>query len=168
MKTKIVISKLFKFKKKWKVKKARRAVELMNKAINSKEFKDEVLAFEFTDRRYRYSPNDNWQEIADNEKIYDIILKGNEQYNNREDDYRWTLKIKLGRFLRQVGRREQDLIITQNWFIKSSSTTDIDLAAHWVHEYAHVLGFHHDYDRTDRRPKSIPYALGTIVKKVLS
>ncbi len=165
MDTRIVISKMYKFRKKWKVKKARRAVALMNEAINSEAFKEEVLKFDFSDRRYRYDPKDDWQEITDNMKIFDILLKGNEQYRNREDDYVWKLKIKLGRYLQQVGRREQDLIITQNWFMRSA--TDIRLAAHWVHEYAHVLGFHHDYEDTDRRPKSIPYGLGTIVKKVL-
>jgi len=159
-------TKIYKFKKKWKVKKAYRTVDLMNKVINSNKFEEKVVSYSFTDRRYSYSREDEWEEVTDNNRIYEILKKGNEQYNIRKNDYVWKLKIKLGRYLPQVGRREKDLIITQNWFIKSS--TDKELAAHWFHEYAHVLGFHHDYERTDRRPHSIPYGLGVIVEEVIS
>lgn len=164
METKIVISKLHKFNKRWKRKKAHRAVALMNRVINSNEFREAVKAFDFTDRRYQKDPKGPIEEIMDNLKIYEILKQGNEQYGNREDDYKWTLHLKLGKFLRQVGRREKELIITQNWFMRRS--TDIELAAHWFHEYSHIFGFRHDYEETEERPNSIPYGLGTIVKDV--
>lgn len=167
MKTKVIITKLYKFRKRWKVKKARRVVELMNKVINSKAFEKEILAYSFTDRRYRHSKKDEYREIQDNKEIYEILRKGNEQKSKDGEDYIWKLRIKLGRGLRQVGRREGHLIITQNWFFKKSGN-DKSVAAHWFHEYAHVLGFAHDFEKTDRRPDSIPYGLGTIVLKILN
>lgn len=166
MKTKIIINKLFKFNKRWKIRKAKRVVNLMNKVLNSENFKREILDYEFTDRRYRQSRSDQFREIIDNNEIYDILMKGYEQNSSEGNDYTWKLNIKLGRFLRQVGRREGNLIITQNWFFKKNNN-DYKVAAHWIHEYSHVLGFHHDYEKTERRKDSIPYALGTIVEKVL-
>ncbi|MFB9054000.1 hypothetical protein ACFFVB_13010 [Formosa undariae] len=166
MRTKIVIKNLYKFKKAWQIGKARRVSALMNQVINSNEFKNEVLEWKFSDRRYRHSSNEDYQEISDNNKILEILMKGYEQNSNEGEDYTWVLNIKLGRLLRQVGRREGDLIITQNWFFKKPDN-EIEIAAHWFHEYSHILGFHHDYDSTERRPDSVPYALGTIVKKVL-
>ncbi len=166
MKTKILIGKLYKFKKQWRVRKAKRVADLMNRVINSDRFKQEVLGYEFTDRRYRPSSSEEYQEINDNEEIYEILMKGNEQDSNEGEDHTWKLHIKLGRGLRQVGRREGNLIITQNWFFKKPEN-EKEIAAHWFHEYSHVLGFHHDFERTDRRPDSVPYGLGTIVKRVL-
>jgi hypothetical protein len=136
----------------------------MNQVINSDEFRAAVNAYDFQDRRYQKNPGGPVEEITDNMKIYEILKQGNEQYGNRQNDHVWDLHIKLGRLLRQVGRREKELIVTQNWFMRRSS--DIRLAAHWVHEYSHVLGFKHDYDRTPRREHSVPYALGTIVENV--
>lgn len=166
METKISINKLYKFRKKWKVRKAKKVVALMNKAINSDQFKQEVLAYEFTDRRYRLSPKDEYREISDNNEIFKILMKGHEQNSTEGADYTWKLNIKLGRLLPQVGRREGDLIITQNWFFKKSNNEN-RIAAHWFHEYSHVLGFGHDYEKTERRPHSVPYGLGTIIEKVL-
>ncbi|XLS27934.1 hypothetical protein ACJD0Z_12080 [Flavobacteriaceae bacterium M23B6Z8] len=166
MKTKIMIHKLYKFKRKWKVKKARRVVALMNGVINSDEFKQKVLDYEFTDRRYRQSTDEPYREILDNKEILEILMKGHEQHSNESEDYTWKLRIKLGRFLPQVGRREGNLIITQNWFFRKDNN-ESQVAAHWFHEYTHVLGFHHDHDRTERRADSVPYGLGTIVKSVL-
>lgn len=167
MKTKIVIGQLYKFKKQWRIRKARRIVGLMNTVINSEQFKKEVLAYEFTDRRHRQSSKDEYREVTDNQEIYEILMKGIEQNAVSGADYTWKLYIHLGRGLRQVGRREGNLIVTQNWFFKKDNN-DKEVAAHWFHEYSHVLGFHHDYERTDRRKDSVPYALGTIVERVLA
>ena len=166
MDTKIEIQQLFKFRKSWMKKKAHRVVILMNEVINSDEFRDRVNGFDFKDRRYKASPTSEVREITDNKEIYELLKKGNEQYSDSGNDYLWRLKIKLGRGLRQVGRREKDLIITQNWFLKRSNN-DHSVAAHWFHEYCHVLGFMHDYKDTDIRPFSIPYAVGDIVEDLL-
>ena len=165
MKTKVIIGKLFKFKKNWQKRKARRVAHLMENVINSDEFGDRVKAYDFKDRRYRPSKNEEWKEITENAKILDILRKGNEQGSEKNDDHEWKLNIKLGRFLSQVGRREGQLIITQNWFFKIANN-DHSVAGHWVHEYAHVLGFGHDFEKTDRRPHSVPYAVGTIAEEI--
>lgn len=167
METRIIISKLYKFRKRWRIKKAERVVALMNKAINSEQFKQEILAYKFTDTRYRQFKEDDHREITNNQEIYDILMRGVEQNSDGNADYTWKLYIKLGRGLSQVGRREGNMIITQNWFFKRNKN-DIEVASHWVHEYSHVLGFHHDYERTERRKDSVPYALNTIVEKILN
>lgn len=165
--TRIIITKLYKFKKSWKVKKAHRAVELMNQVINSEKFKAKVLEFNFQDTRYRASADEEYRNIDSNEDIYNILRKGEEQGSSDGVDFTWKLRIKLGRGLSQVGRRDGNLIITQNWFIKRDNN-DSEVAAHWVHEYLHVLGFGHDYDDTERRPYSVPYGIGGIVSDLLN
>lgn len=165
MKTRIELTKLYKFKKQWRIKKARRVVVSMNEIINSELFKQKVRDFDFTDRRHRYTKEEEYREVTDNQEILDILMKGREQGSPEGDDYIWKLNIKLGRGLRQVGRREGNLIITQNWFFKPPGNEG-SLAAHWIHEHSHVLGFHHDFKETTRRIKSIPYGLGTIAKEV--
>ncbi|MFA0964535.1 hypothetical protein AB9P05_22195 [Roseivirga sp. BDSF3-8] len=166
MATKVIISDLYKFNRTWKKKKARRVVALMNTVINSEEFKEKVLAYDFQDTRYRRSSKEAYERLSDNQQIYDILMKGNEQESPEGDDHTWQLRIKLGRFLFQVGRREGDLIITQNWFFRKDGN-EAAVAGHWAHEYAHMLGFNHDYEPTERRDQSVPYAIGHIIEEIL-
>lgn len=166
MKTEIKIERLFKFKKKWMRKKARRVVVLMNEVINSDKFKKEILDYDFKDRRYRLDPKEQHREITDNQEIYDILMRGHEQNSEDGVDYTWKLRIALGRFNDQVGRRQGNLITTQNWFLKIKGN-EAKVASHWFHEYAHMLGFYHDKKKTPIRPYSVPYALNEIVEKVL-
>ena len=164
--TEIKIKKLYKFKKKWMIKKAHRVVALMNEVINSDEFGEAVKNYKYKDTRYRLDPRSDFQQIESGEEILEILRKGREQGSDQGDDYKWNLEIKLGRFRRVVGTRLGDLITTQNWLLKKSDN-DPEVASHWFHEYAHVLGFHHDRDSTDIRPDSVPYALNTIVEDVI-
>ena len=164
METKIILENLYKFKKTWKIKKAKKIVKLMNEVINSNSFEKELLAFKFSDTRFRH--DNEFQEIKSNKEIHQILKKGFEQNSADGNDYIWKLNIKLGRRLPQVGRRVGNLIITQNWFFKRDKNHS-KVASHWFHEYSHVLGFHHDYEETERRPNSVPYGLNQIVEKVL-
>lgn len=164
--TTIRIKRLYKFKKKWMIQKANRVVALMNEVINSDEFGKEVIEFNYTDTRYRLDPTSEYREISSGEEILNILRKGHEQNSQAGNDYKWELEIKLGRMGSVVGSRLGNLITTQNWFMKQQGN-DHQVASHWFHEYAHVLGFHHDKGATDIRPNSVPYALNTIVERVL-
>lgn len=165
-KTTIKIKKLYKFKKKRMVKKANRVVALMNVVINSQEFEDGVKNYKYLDTRYRLDPKDEYRSIETGEEILEILRKGQEQGSQSGNDYEWNLEIKLGRFKRVVGTRLGNLITTQNWLLKKDDN-DPKVTSHWFHEYAHVLGFHHDRKVTDIRPHSVPYALNTIVEDVI-
>lgn len=167
MDTTIKIQKLYKFKKSWMIKKAHRVVALMNEVINSDEFREEIKKFNFKDRRYQENSKGEIREILDNEEILGLLKRGREQDSTDGIDYTWKLYIALGRLNSQVGRREGNLIITQNWLLKTPKN-DAAVASHWFHEYAHVLGFKHDFDDTDIRPFSVPYALNEIVERVLA
>lgn len=166
-KTVIKVKRLYKFKKRWMKSKVRRVVALMNEVINSDEFGRRVIDHQYTDTRYRLDPNDDFRTIETGEEILELLRKGYEQGSDQGNDYEWNLVIKLGRFRGVVGTRLGDLITTQNWFFKKKGNDD-EVAGHWFHEYAHVLGFHHDKDATDIRPNSVPYALNKIVEDTIA
>lgn len=44
----------------------------------------------------------------------------------------------------------------------------IGYASHLVHEWCHKLGFTHDFERSENRENSVPYAIGNMVGKLYS
>jgi hypothetical protein len=46
------------------------------------------------------------------------------------------------------------------------SMTVNELAAHFVHEWLHKIGYDHDFKSTARRPYSVPYAVGDLVEVI--
>lgn len=42
-----------------------------------------------------------------------------------------------------------------------------EVAAHWIHEYCHTIGFIHDFKDQAKRKYSIPYVVGDIAANIL-
>lgn len=138
-------------------------VELMSSVLNSQAFQDKVLAGDFRDRRFKDRAG-VVQEIGDNKRILELILNGEEQLGEGGADAVWSLDLKLIRGIGFIGRRVGNQIQTRKrWFRRNSNAS---VAGHWIHEYLHVLGFIHDYDRTARRDFSVPYLVGYIAEEV--
>jgi hypothetical protein len=145
--------------------KAREAVASFVKIYNSDEFKLRVVNF-------KWKGQNQFADSAGltNEQVYNKILSGSE-IANAGNDFDADINLKayskgwpLGS---AIGFTDPDdnLIYTKWHFIKKSTVKE--LAAHYAHEYCHCLGFEHDFEDTDQRPFSVPYAIGDIIEELL-
>nr|WP_299486259.1 hypothetical protein [uncultured Allomuricauda sp.] len=164
--TKVNLNKLVNFNREKDIAKAKKVRELIEIIINSKEFHRKVVSADFQDRRFKHE-NGKIEEIRDNELILERLLKGKEQFSSESStDYEWDYQIVLYRSLTgEIGHRSKDTIFTKKK--KFRNMTYRNVASHWIHEYVHVIGFTHDFKRTERRPYSIPYLTGTIAGSIM-
>lgn len=162
--TKIQIKELVNFDPSDK-ERAEQIVPMMEYAINSEEFKKRILEAEFKDTRFRTSEGE--RAIDSNEEIYRILKAGKERHSDEAEDGEWDLRLKLYRSLSMdtVGKSGGGWISTKKRKFRKFSLTS--LASHWIHEYCHVLGFHHDFKDTDLRPFSVPYLVDDIAEDIL-
>jgi hypothetical protein len=144
--------------------KAHEAVNLFVEVFNKAEFKTRVL-------------NHKWkgkEQFADNEgltnaQVFEKLMAGSE-ISNKGKDYNADLKLrayyKMWPFGSAIGHADADKgeIITKWKFIRQSSVEG--LAGHYAHEYCHLLGFGHDFDVTNQREYSVPYAIGNLVEEL--
>jgi hypothetical protein len=95
--------------------------------------------------------------------------KSNEQVYNALSGQKWEYSIEF--YSRCVSTANAYVIPNEqtvylNW-CKISNNENRSIANTLVHEYTHVLGFSHDYRPTANRPFTVPYAIGSIVEKLL-
>ena len=76
----------------------------------------------------------------------------------------------LSEYPKYAGGNETGITIgkitnTHRCFILKHSA--VCLARHLMHEYMHVMGFHHYYDSQAQKDKTVPYVIGNIIKSLL-
>jgi len=161
----VKFNQLLNFTKETDVKKAESVKLLITDVINTPEFRTRILNADFKDRRF-IDERGEYSEINDNQEILNKIIAEKEQYTGETVDYEWDFNICLYRSLTgEVGHRKKETIFTKKRKFRNLSHRFI--ASHWIHEYTHVLGFTHDYKRTERRPYSVPYLISTIANTIL-
>ena len=162
---KVKTNRLISFSRMSDIEKAERVRKLIQEVVNDEHFRNEVLRADFKDRRF-VDENRNTTDIDDNEIILQKIISGKEQYTGEKEDFEWDLRITLYRSLTsEIGHRSRETIFTKKKKFRNMSERYI--ASHWIHEYMHVIGFTHDYNRTKIRPYSVPYLVGTIASNTL-
>jgi hypothetical protein len=136
--------------------------DLLNKMFAGQRFKYEVL-------NHRYEGQKSYAQNGglSNQQIYDVIMSGKETIGGVPDGrmdlhlesyyedsitigytYPWTNKI-------YVNRKFYDHYSPE------------DIAGNLMHEWLHKLGFQHDSKRTERRPFTVPYAIGNLTEKIV-
>jgi hypothetical protein len=145
--------------------KVERAATVLEGALNSEEFQNEVLNFTWNGER-SFADNGG----LTNEKIYSAIIAGRETYSDQEDHIaNLNLTLYSPPFFKRwsvVGYGypgKPQVYVNRNYF-KSMSLAS--LAGLLAHEWCHKLGFNHDYQRTAKRPYSVPYGVGGIVTQI--
>ncbi|MEM6517368.1 MAG: hypothetical protein AAF688_14390 [Bacteroidota bacterium] len=163
---KVKLNRLVNFNRKRDIEKAKKVQKLIEVVINSNEFRENVISADFKDRRFR-KENGTIYEIVENGSILNLIIGGNEQYDNDDTiDFEWDFQIVLYRsFTGEIGHRSKDTIFTKKKKFRKMPYKD--LASHWIHEYMHVIGFTHDFKRTKRRAYSVPYLVGEIAGDIM-
>lgn len=149
-----------------------RTLTKLQNTVNSDQFKDAVLGFSglhfdtykclYTLRRKRMK-----RKTYTNEEILARILKGRRQEGG--DTY-MDLKLtwKPGSGGRVVGSTSKDR--TTTYYDDFKSFSEERMAAHVMHEWMHVIGFHHSHGLCDpkRDCYSVPYAVGNLVELLLT
>jgi hypothetical protein len=142
-----------------------KAKELVEIIINSAAFKSRVLNFTYNGSREFVQNNG-----MTNQQIYDYLMTGAERYPVQTDanhlmDYDLVLyKPKWYQSKNVLGYTSQDtnvIHINKKFFNQAEFNL---IAMNLVHEWTHKMGFGHDFNRTDRRPYSVPYGIGYIVR----
>ncbi len=134
------------------------AILLLEKVVNSYEFKDKVLNHQYQGQRKFAS-----SELS-NEAIYAKIMAGKEQLSLVEDN---TLNLEIRpyyswRSVVAYTTKQSHLVYFNTKFLNYYSPHDV--AKTLMHEWLHKIGFEHDFSATNRRPYSVPYGIGEIVK----
>ena len=141
--------------------KAEAVCALLEKTINTPAFQQAVLTAKFSDIRLEQPDNGPDRTDLTNQEILDILLSGVEYKSPPDGEI--GLKVKFHPFGSAIGSSKNGEIDTLRRFFNRSSLAQV--AGHWLHEWCHVAGFHHDYARTARRPNSVPYLIGSLLAK---
>lgn len=139
-----------------------KAVERLKLAINSVEFKEKVLNHKVGEE-FTFVDNAG----LSNEEIYKKIMEGKEDLLP-EIDYEMDVDVTMYyKSSSTVGYTYPDT--TRTWvnsrFFNGYSLGEV--AGNVSHEWTHKLGFEHSFSNNSKRPYSVPYAVGTIVREIV-
>lgn len=138
------------------------AIERMLLVINSKEFKQKVLAHEYLGKK-TFVDNQN----LTNQEVYEVIMAGVETLNgdlDQEMDLDLTLYYSNNSTVGYTYPNTNRVWINDKFFTTNSLGK---VAGNIVHEWTHKLGFTHDFNRTEKRNYSVPYAVGNIIQELV-
>lgn len=141
------------------------AKQLVEMIINSAAFKERVLNFTYQGQKTFVQNNG-----MTNQQIYEYLMSGAEMYPAQTSvdhlmDFDLVLyKPKWYQSKKVLGYTDQStniIHINKNFYNKADVN---EIAMNMVHEWVHKMGFDHDFKRTARRPFSVPYGIGYIVR----
>jgi hypothetical protein len=135
------------------------ATEMLARVLSSAEFAARVLAFNFADDSGRTNP-----------EILQCILDGAESLDpDKDGEVDLTLSLYWAPFWKRyavVGYTNgytRKIWCNAYWFDRMSPA---EIAGNLGHEWTHKLGFEHDFSRTARRPRSVPYMVGDLIAEL--
>jgi hypothetical protein len=145
-----------------KLEKLNAAFQVLERVVNSEEFKDRVINFENKQGKREFASNRN----LTNEEIYTLFMEGRETLQpNTPGVMNFYLKLYNRSWSRVIGYTSGNTnLININWkFFKNF--TPAQVASNLAHEWTHKMGFDH---KSAKEHDSAPYAIGTIVGDIAS
>ncbi len=145
------------------------ALRLVEKVVNGRAFERQVIGHTYHDGKRRIRGY-HMCDLAPDE-VYEKIMSGADLYTPADGDFdiRWKVK-KRSLFWRITSNTIgytypfSRTINTYEWFIKKRRPPTV--AGHLMHEYLHNCGFVHGAGRSKLRNRSVPYAVGYMVKNI--
>jgi hypothetical protein len=140
--------------------KIQKAFELLEKVVNSEEFKDRILNFKNTKGEGQFASNKG----LSNEEIYQIFMDGRETLQQETPgEMNFFLQLYNRPFSRVIGYTSGEInTININWkFFKNFAPNEV--AGNLAHEWTHKIGFDH---LSAQEHDSAPYAIGYIVDEM--
>jgi hypothetical protein len=144
--------------------KMRGAIQLLERVVNSEEFKEAVLNYEY-DGKNQFVQNNGMT----NEQIYQHLMTGKENLFPEVD---LEMDVDVSLYRQSWGRCSvvgyttptSPRIYVNRCFFNGFELQEV--AGNLFHEWIHKMGFGHDYKPTERRPFSVPYALGYLMRTI--
>lgn len=140
-----------------------KATDLIKEVIASDEFRNAVLNHEYNGKK-QFNDNNG----LTNSQIYTKILQGAEKLtpskNNAMDV---TLELYTGNNLTVGYTNPGTRVIYMNTKFFNTYTPP-SVSANLIHEWLHKLGFDHAVQYSPSRDYSVPYAIGSIMRRIAS
>lgn len=143
----------------------KRALGLLERAVNSQEFKNRVLNYNYVNNGVLINSFKNNQSKT-NQQVYDLIMSGYDKYNKTKDgDIDISVELYFNRWSGVLGYTYPSTIKT--WVNTKFWIDESVIAGNCLHEYCHNVGFDHAFKYNPTRKHSIPYALGFIASDIV-
>lgn len=139
-----------------------KALVIVQKVMKNPEFKKRILAHK------RMDGKSGFENTSDTPaRVYEKLLQGSETYKTANKDGIAQLEVKFY----YENNRTVGYTYPSVGYIKVNTKffndyTPSSVAANFIHEYLHKLGYGHDSSATTRRPKSVPYGIGSIMRSL--
>lgn len=140
--------------------KLEKAFEVLEKVVNTEEFKNRVLNFVNSKGQNEFASNKG----LTNAQIYTQFMEGRETLQqNTPGEMNFYLSLYYKRYSKVIGWTNGDInTININWkFFKGFKPSDV--AGNLAHEWTHKLGFGH---KSAAEHDSVPYAVGYIAREM--
>ncbi len=138
-----------------------KAADLIKQVVATKAFRDAVLAHKYNGKKQF---NNNLG--LTNTQIYNKILNASEKLtpgNNNTLDVELELYTDDTTVVGYTFGSSKRIWMNTKYFNKFYP---YQVSANLFHEWLHKIGFGHDYEATEGRPYSVPYAVGTIMRNM--
>lgn len=145
-----------------------RAIQTLTAVVNDPEFIERVGNADYSRRRWK-DENRVPRDVT-NAKVVELIESGSEHRQPRDEEVDLTIRLMRLEKPTTLGYVlfPSPLITTNStWFNKQLPNDALSVAAHWMHEWTHVVGFTHV--KADPRPvrrRDVSYTVGRIVVEV--
>ena len=138
------------------------ALSKLKLVINSNTFRSKVLAHYYNGSN-TYANNGG----MNNSQIYNKFMSGAERLFPRRDkkmDLDITMYYEDTNVVGYTYQNTPRIWVNSKFF---NSFSYASIAGNITHEWLHKVGFVHDFESTARRPYSVPYAVGKILRRMV-
>lgn len=140
-----------------------KAIVLLKKVIADKQFRDLIKAHAYQGSDFAFMTSD---PCKTDDCVYDRLLDGIEKLSPTSDnemDMEVRFYYSSGNTVGYTYPNVKYIYVNVKYFDTYKLNS---VAANMIHEYLHKQGYGHDSSATTRRPYSVPYGVGSIMRKV--